>query len=70
MNLSSIRKTEATKVFWLGIRGIKGMYTSGNSERMKSGDLSGNIRKSNEAGFAGKPLSMISAACSTRVADS
>ena len=46
------------------------MYTSGNSERMKSGGLSGNFRKSNEAGFAGKPRPMISAACNTRVADS
>lgn len=46
------------------------MYTSGNSERMKSGDLSGNFRKSDEAGFAGKLWPMIPAACSTRVADS
>ena len=38
------------------------MYTSGNSERMKSGDLSGNFRKSNEAVFAGKLRPMISAA--------
>lgn len=86
MNLSSIRKSEATKVLWLEIRnlleefiylleefirGIKDVYNFWKFwEDEVRRPFKKYFRKSHETGFAGKLQPMLSTPCSTIVADS